>query len=112
MHSGFAASFHESLGGIRPDADHPGFKHFFLKPCFLPDLDWAKVTYRSPYGLIDSSWKREDGVLIWSVTIPENSTAEVQLHAFSINQINLNQQSAQNNTITLQAGEHTILISE
>jgi len=38
MHSGFAASFHESLGGIRPDSDHPGFSKFILKPCFLPGL--------------------------------------------------------------------------
>lgn len=77
MHSGFAAVFHESLGGIRPDPEHPGFKQFILKPCFLPGLDWAKADYRSPYGLISSQWKRTANSVDWNVVIPSNTTAEI-----------------------------------
>ncbi|WP_372772709.1 family 78 glycoside hydrolase catalytic domain [Mangrovibacterium sp.] len=112
MNSGFAASFHESLGGIRPDADHPGFKHFFLKPCFLPDLEWVKVSYRSPHGLIKSSWKREEGVIIWSVTVPENTSADVQLGDYTNEQIKLNRQPVEDNRITLNAGQYQISISQ
>ena len=78
----------------------------------MPDLEWVKVSYRSPHGDINSSWKREDGVIYWSVTVPENTTAEVQLNAYTNTQIKLNQQIVENNSITLQAGEHLITIKE
>lgn len=112
MNSGFAASFHESLGGIRPDADAPGFKHFFLKPCFMPGLEWVKVSHRSPYGVIKSSWKRKKGMINWKVTVPENTTAEVQLNAYSAEQIRLNKKAVEKNSVLLKAGEHVISIKE
>lgn len=82
MHSGFAAVCHESLGGIRPDQANPGFKRSFLKPCLLPDLDWVKVTHRSPQGMISSSWKRDGGSRTWKVIVPPGSAALVQLPQF------------------------------
>jgi hypothetical protein len=36
MHSGFAATFHESIGGIRPDTSEPGYQRIRLRPTFLP----------------------------------------------------------------------------
>ena len=57
MNSGFAASFHESLGGIRSDENHPGFKKFYLKPTFLEKLEWCEVSHKSPQGEIKSYWK-------------------------------------------------------
>ena len=71
MHSGFAVAFHESIGGIRPDPDHPGFKRFLLKPCFLPGLEWAKADYESTCGKISSHWKRVGGEIVWEVAVPE-----------------------------------------
>lgn len=79
MHSGFAAAFHESIGGIRPDPEQPGFRHFILRPCFLPGLEWAKAGHRSPHGLISSQWKRRGDAILWDVTVPEDSTATVRL---------------------------------
>jgi hypothetical protein len=79
MHSGFAATFHESLGGIRPDPDRPGFKHFILKPCFLPGLEWVRAEHRSPYGLISSDWKKEGSRVVWTVTVPPDTTAEIRI---------------------------------
>jgi alpha-L-rhamnosidase len=108
MHSGFAVAFHESLGGIRPDPEHPGFRRFFLKPCFLPGLDWAKATHRAPHGLIRSAWKRENGAIVWSVTVPENTTARVQLPGFPQAGIQLNQKPATGNTFDLDPGTHRI----
>lgn len=83
MQSGFAATFHESIGGIRPDEAHPGFKHFILKPTFLPGLEWANVTYKSPYGCIKSEWKRSNNVLVWQVQVPSGTTADVDLHYYT-----------------------------
>ena len=112
MHSGFAASFHESLGGIRPDEKHPGFKHFFLKPSFLPGLAWANVSHKSPYGVIKSSWRRNNETLVWSFSVPENTTAEVYLDSYSIEQLRLNALAIEKNIFTLKSGDYTLTIKE
>ena len=104
MHSGFAATFHESLGGIRPDAEHPGFKHFVLRPTFIPDLEWVKVSLQSPQGEILSAWKRQGDHIIWSVTVPDNSTAQVQLSAYKAEQIKLNGKAVGENYFTFLPG--------
>lgn len=112
MHSGFAATFYESLGGIRPDVEYPGFNRFFLKPCFLPDLRWAKVTHRAPQGLIASGWTRENGSILWSVTVPAETTAQVQLPAFQKEQIQLDGKPTDNNRFHLESGSYTITLVE
>ncbi len=111
MHSGFAATYHESLGGIRPDPSNPGFKHFFLKPCFLPDLKWAKVTLRSPQGLISSQWKREGESLTWEVIIPAGSSAQVQLPQFPTGKIQMDGRSLNTNQFELTSGTRVIQIN-
>lgn len=75
MQAGFSASFYESVGGIRPDPECPGFKKIIFQPCFLPDLQWVRTEHRSLYGLISSDWKKEDGWVLWTVTVPPNTTA-------------------------------------
>ena len=69
--------FYEYLAGIRPDPETPGFKHFVLKPVPVDGLDFADATYRSPYGLIESNWKRDGDKFTWNVRVPPNSTADV-----------------------------------
>lgn len=81
MHSGFASVFFESLGGIRPDPQNPGFKKTVLKPCFLTGVDWVNTDYDSLYGKISSHWKRDGSAIVWAVEIPANTTAEVHLPA-------------------------------
>lgn len=79
MHSGFAVMFHESIGGIRPDPDFPGFERVILKPSFLSGLEWAKADHRSPRGLISSRWERKGEELQWNVVLPEDTTGEIWL---------------------------------
>ena len=110
MNSGFAASFHESLGGIRPDENYPGFQKFYLKPTFLEGLEWCEVSYKSTYGKIESYWKRNKEKIIWSVTIPENSTALVQLPKYSLKYIKLNDKPVQSNVFELTSGKYEIII--
>lgn len=81
MHSGFAAVFFESLGGIRPDPEYPGFKKTVLKPCFMPGVDWVNADYESPYGKISSHWKKSESLITWSFNIPANTSAEVWIPA-------------------------------
>jgi len=104
MHSGFAASFHESLGGIRPDSDHPGFSKFILKPCFLPGLEWVKTEYRSPPGKISSHWSRRDDGIEWVFSIPDKSFATVVLPQPRQSEIRLNGEQISGRPFELGAG--------
>ena len=110
MNSGFAASFHESLGGIRPDENYPGFKKFYLQPTFLEGLEWCKVSYKSPQGEIKSDWKRNNEKITWLVVIPKNSTVSVQLPMYRSKQIKLNNKEVKSNTFELISGEYIITI--
>lgn len=69
--------FNEYLAGISADPAQPGFKHIVMKPHPVGDLKSAKATYRSPYGLIASDWRKEGGKFEWDIEIPANSTATV-----------------------------------
>ena len=76
---GYDAWFYMGLGGIRPDAQNPGYKHFFLQPVFPEKLDWVKVDLQSRYGLIQSHWKRGRGAITWRIVVPGNTIATVKL---------------------------------
>ena len=67
----------EYLAGISADPAQPGFKHIVMKPHPVGDLKSAKATYRSPYGLIASDWRKDGGKFEWDIEIPANSTATV-----------------------------------
>lgn len=112
MHAGFAAAFHESIGGIRPDSDNPGFKQFILKPCFLPRLEWAKASHVSQFGEISSSWKRKDGFIEWVVNVPAKSSARVILTQYSSRQIKLNGKLVRQNAFDLKPGKSCIIVQE
>jgi len=79
MQSGFAAWFHESVGGIRPAAS--GFKKIELKPHGYDQIAWADVKHGSLYGPIKSSWKNEKGEFTWEVSVPPNTTATAYVPA-------------------------------
>jgi len=112
MQSGFAVTFHESIGGIRPDPEHPGFEQFFLKPCFMEGLDWAAATYDSVRGAIVSKWRKGEDRIQWDVIVPEGATAEVRL-PFDPAAILKNGKSVRStgkagayNRFSIQAGKH------
>jgi alpha-L-rhamnosidase len=71
--------FFKGLGGINTDEKHPGFKNILLKPNFVKNLNAFTASHRSPYGTIVSSWKRNGKVVVYDVTVPANSTADVTL---------------------------------
>ena len=67
----------ESLAGIRPDPNAPGFKNAIIKPAVVGDLQWVTAHHDSPYGRIVSNWKREGQKLTMEVAVPANTTATV-----------------------------------
>ncbi len=69
----------QSVLGIQPDPDGPGFKKFILAP--QPDMSTgltsAQGYYDCPYGRITSEWKCSNGQFSFHAAIPVNTTATV-----------------------------------
>lgn len=69
-----------NAAGIRRDA--PGFTKITIRPEIAPDgINRLNASYRTPHGLIGSSWKKTAGGLLLQVTIPINVTATVLVPA-------------------------------
>jgi alpha-L-rhamnosidase len=75
------AWFYHSLAGIRASSDGPGFKKITIRPETAGTLSWVRAWHESPYGRIESSWKRGNGRFRLSLKIPGNTTATVYLPA-------------------------------
>jgi alpha-L-rhamnosidase len=67
------------VGGINPDENAPGWKHFFVRPVPGGGLARASIGYRSIRGTIRSAWQIKDGVFSLEVTVPPNTTATIEL---------------------------------
>ena len=90
MQSGFDAWFFNGIAGIQPDLSAPGFKKIILQPQLLNQLQWAKGSYNSMYGSIVSNWKWVNKQLVWDITIPVNTTAEIKLPNVAFTEMTIN----------------------
>jgi len=72
----------ENIGGIRNAA--PSYKELLIAPPQDEKLKSAAVAYRSIRGLITTDWREKDGKLLFDVTIPANTTAQLALPAKSV----------------------------
>ncbi len=82
LHSSFlypGAWYMDGLAGIKPD--EPGYRIFVIEPptATETDIEWVDAGFDSPAGTIKSSWKRKQGRLQLSVTVPPNSTCLLKL---------------------------------
>ncbi len=73
------AWMYKALAGIKPDTQNPGFKNILLEPHFVKGLNEFQASFNAPTGLIESSWKKENGKIMYQVTVPPNSTATLRL---------------------------------
>ena len=69
--------FIEGLGGINPDEENPGYKHFIINTPVINGLKWAKTSFGSIQGLITTDWKIQQGKWNLNLTVPPNTTATV-----------------------------------
>src|ERR1019366_7535858 len=69
--------FYTGAAGIQPDEAHPGYKHFTLAPQFTSRLTHLNVTLDTLYGVIASHWHTEKDQLVYDVTVPPNTTADL-----------------------------------
>lgn len=69
----------ETCAGISCDASGAGFTHLIMKP--IPDkrLGYVEAEYKTPNGLVKSSWKYKGDRWVWKFTIPKGVSASVAL---------------------------------
>lgn len=69
---------YENTLGIQRDEEHPGYKHFTLKP-EMGTFGFAKGGIETPHGRIESSWEKTKMGYCYRCTIPVNTKATVVL---------------------------------
>jgi len=73
--------FYTDLVGIAPALEHPAFAAFSLKPIVPDGVGCYDFSYNSPRGTIQSSWKKNHGVISWKVVVPPNAQARLFIPA-------------------------------
>jgi len=84
------------VAGIRLIPEKPGWQKFRIQPVPGGTLTHACAEFESPYGTIKSAWKKNNGKITYSITIPANSTAEVIIPGME--------------AMTLGSGEHSFTL--
>ena len=56
--------------GINPVEDAPGFARARIAPVTDPRFEYARASYDSASGLYESGWRRQDGEVVFDVTVP------------------------------------------
>jgi alpha-L-rhamnosidase len=69
--------FSNTLGGIRLDPSAPAFKEVTIKPTIVGAMTWTNVQHMTPYGWIESYWRREEDRVTLDIDIPTNTAATV-----------------------------------
>ena len=100
---------YDTLAGIKPLPEGPGFRLFELSPCFPANIASASAWHQSPYGKIESAWKRQGDTVRWNVTVPWNSRAKVKLPGGE--KITLNDRPQSKQEFELAAGKWEITLS-
>lgn len=67
----------ETIAGLAPDPETPGYAHFFIQPQPGGGLTWASAELATVHGPAGSSWQIEGDSLIMEAIVPENTTATV-----------------------------------
>ncbi|WP_299062778.1 alpha-L-rhamnosidase [uncultured Polaribacter sp.] len=93
MHSGFAAYFYESLGGVQSSTEKAGFKQFIVNPKFPSQILNTHVSVPTPFGTIKNSWTSEDGFLTMNLVVPFNTEAKIILNKNEFESLKINDTS-------------------
>lgn len=68
---------YERLAGLTPDPANPGYKHFYVRPLIIQQLESASATHETHYGRASSGWKKSGGKVRIDVVVPPNTTATI-----------------------------------
>jgi alpha-L-rhamnosidase len=70
---------HRYVAGIQPLDAEPAYRRFRVEPRPGGGLGWADAVFDSPYGRIESSWRRGGNQLRLTITVPAGTSAQVKL---------------------------------
>ncbi len=70
---------YRSVAGIGQAADSVAFGHLDIRPVPGGRLTWARASYESPRGLIETSWRTEAARLTLIAAIPPGATADIRI---------------------------------
>ena len=110
MHSGFAAYFYESLGGIKSTFEAPGFKEFFVDPEFPSQITSTDVTIPTPYGNIENNWSINSSVLTMNLKVPFNTKARLVLTQKEYESLKINDKDFKDEIYSEELDDHTIIL--
>jgi alpha-L-rhamnosidase len=79
--------FYGDLAGLRSDPSVPGFKRTVIKPHPVEELEWVEASHDSLHGRHLVRWQQEERGFTLSVSVPANTTAEVQVPAADARQV-------------------------
>lgn len=98
----WASWCYEGIAGIRADADTPGFQRLRLAPQMIRELTWARAREHTAMGWVESSWRRKDATLTWTVEIPPGAQATL-VPPGKITALRALDQAAKSSPVTLSA---------
>ncbi|MDP4209566.1 MAG: family 78 glycoside hydrolase catalytic domain [Bacteroidota bacterium] len=78
------------VSGINYDLAYPGYKHILFIPHVGGGLTQATGDFTSMYGKITSSWKLENDVFTYEVSVPANTTATAVLPNATLKDVLIN----------------------
>ncbi|TNJ44985.1 family 78 glycoside hydrolase catalytic domain [Tamlana fucoidanivorans] len=90
MHSGFAAYFFESLGGVKSSRNQTGYKVFTVNPEFPSAVTNTDISVPTSYGAVKNSWSLKDGLLTMNLVVPFNTKATLVLSQNEFQTIKIN----------------------
>ncbi|EPX87882.1 Alpha-L-rhamnosidase [Rubellimicrobium thermophilum DSM 16684] len=67
----------ESVAGIAPDPDRPGFDGVLIDPVILPALGHVEMWHDCRHGRIEAAWRIEGPRVHYRVTLPEGCTGRL-----------------------------------
>lgn len=69
------------------ETNGPGYRHILIQPHVTEKLDFAKASFESSYGKINSGWERKDKKIIIRIKIPANTNATIILPADNVSKV-------------------------
>lgn len=82
--------FYAGLAGIGQSENSVAFKEFEINPQIVGDITFVKASFRCPYGVIRSEWRRTDTAFDIEVEIPFNTTAKIYLPTGDLASVKVN----------------------
>lgn len=85
---------YRKVAGLAPDDREPGYKRVRIEPTFRGGgLTYARASYESMYGLIESGWTLKGDRAEIQVTLPANTSASILLPGAILSDVRAGEQS-------------------